>query len=1031
MSANSCLESADVLANISSPYLAAFNNKFNCDSVDEDFFAKLDQDKNDLFILSLNIQSFHSKKDKFRNLLNSLNFKFKLPHVICLQETHLQTGIPPPTIPGFSPLISNHRCSSTGGGVGILVGDQLSYSVNDKLQIFIERVIECSAIDFFIDNKKFTLLSIYRPPSTPNMSVTESFNLFLTNFYRILSMAPTNTIIAIDSNINLDLKTNFGDRYVDSIVSNGFLNLINVNTRINMRSCTSIDQIISNCNNISGISGTIVSDVSDHFPTFSILNFAGKVPTSKPKMKRFFSEENYAIFNNQLSNLNWDEVLNKNNTEEAYLSFSEMFGFLFEQSFPLKKVLTNRRKFPMNAFFTPGLLISRNTKNDLFKKFMKNRIPENEQRYKTYRNIFNRTVRTAKKIYFSSNIESNPDMKSSWHFINEALGRGNTNKDVINNLCVNSSVISNPESMANHFNEFFSTITNNIVDEMGHTSATVSDFLPPKTTCTFNFKNVTTGIVADIIEKIDSKTSLDIYGYNMVLIKKCSKFITKPLTHIINLSLSTGVFPDALKTARICPVFKSGTKSDPNNYRPISCLPAISKIIEKIVFNQLFGYISTNKLISNLQFGFQPRKSCQQMLVHFLNYIAEAYNENKIVAACFLDLRKAFDMVDHDILFLKLENIGISNNSLAWLKSYLMNRKTFVSVNNTLSSNLCSLIRGVPQGSILGPLLFLIFINDLPNSSLLSTYLFADDTSALAKGHNLQNVGSFMNRELQHLGTWLRANKLAINTSKTKIIVFANNRDVGAFNFVFNNNDINTLHNPNLVLPLERITKQSPNPAVKLLGVFFDEGLTFDTHINKLKNKINSSLFAISSAKNLLSKSTLHKLYYSLIHSHFLYCLPVFSFTSCKNLSILVKKQKQCLRVINKAHFNAHTNNLFFDCKILPLEDLIIYQKAIFMHAIAHNYSSVSYPSFALNSVVGDHRFNLRNDSDFFVPRATFNIVSKMPLIDFPNTWNCLDQSIKDIPSLSHFKHCLKHELLDKYANFTCDKTLCISCMRL
>ena len=223
------MESDDVLADNSSPYISAFNNKFNCDSVDEDFFANFNQDKNDLFILSLNIQSFHSKKDKFLSLLNSINFKFKLPHIICLQETHLQTGIPPPKVPGFSPLINNHRCNSTGGGVGILVGDQLSYSVNDKLQIFIERVIECSAIDFFIDNKKFTLLSIYRPPSTPNMSVTDSFNLFLTNFYRILSMANTNTIIAIDSNINLDLKTNFGDRYIDSIVSNGFLNLINVN----------------------------------------------------------------------------------------------------------------------------------------------------------------------------------------------------------------------------------------------------------------------------------------------------------------------------------------------------------------------------------------------------------------------------------------------------------------------------------------------------------------------------------------------------------------------------------------------------------------------------------------------------------------------------------------------------------------------------------------------------------------------------------------------------------------------------------
>ena len=228
---------------------------------------------------------------------------------------------------------------------------------------------------------------------------------------------------------------------------------------------------------------------------------------------------------------------------------------------------------------------------------------------------------------------------------------------------------------------------------------------------------------------------------------------------------------------------------------------------------------------------------------------------------------------------------------------------------------------------------------------------------------------------------------------------------------------------------MERISNLSSCPAIKILGVHLDENLSFDYHCQKVLKKVNSALFHISSAKHMLSTKTLIKLYYALVHPHLLYCLPAFSFTSVKNRKMISNKLKQVVRIICKAKYNAHTEPLFFKTQILPFDDLILQQKLIFMHAIVHNYSSVCFPHFITNLTFNAHRFNLRNENDFFVPRTDSSFVQRMPLIDFPAAWNNIDQSLKSIASKQSFKKILKQELLDKYRNFTCDRSLCISCI--
>ena len=320
----------------------------------------------------------------------------------------------------------------------------------------------------------------------------------------------------------------------------------------------------------------------------------------------------------------------------------------------------------------------------------------------------------------------------------------------------------------------------------------------------------------------------------------------------------------------------------------------------------------------------------------------------------------------------------------------------------------------------------------MPLSTNLKCLLFADDNTTLTSGSDIIEVGNFVNYELQKLGQWLRSNELATNTQKTKIIIFSNKKTVPDFPFVLNQNDVEcSISDSSLISPIERITNKSKTPFIKLLGVHFDENLTFEFHVDKVCKKINSALYYINAVKHFLSSKSLLKLYYALIHSHFVYCLPVYSFTNSKNINILVVKQKRCMRIITKSRYNAHTEPLFFNLKVLPLNDLITYHKLIFMHSLAHQYCAVHYPHFITNYELNLHRFELRNDKDFFVYRNNSALIKRMPLIDFPSAWNDLDTELKEIASKPLFKKIIKLNFLDKYSNFTCQNTLCLSCMNI
>ena len=275
-----------------------------------------------------------------------------------------------------------------------------------------------------------------------------------------------------------------------------------------------------------------------------------------------------------------------------------------------------------------------------------------------------------------------------------------------------------------------------------------------------------------IIESLNQKKAIGPYSIPVFLLKILCRYIAVPLSKIVNQSFETGIFPDCLKIGKVNPLHKKDSCKNPSIYRPISILSVFSKIFEKLMHKRLYNFLDAYEILYPLQFGFREKHSTTNALLSLTELLKLSIDNGKFCCGIFLDLQNAFDTVNHSILLQKLEHYCIRDNALQWFKSYLNERSQYVTVNGH-ASEMLPITCGVPQGSVLGPLLFFIYVNDLPNASkLLRFYLFADDTSIYFDSDSLSTLQKIVNRELKEVRKWLEANRLALNISKTNYVIF-------------------------------------------------------------------------------------------------------------------------------------------------------------------------------------------------------------------------------------------------------------------
>ena len=520
--------------------------------------------------------------------------------------------------------------------------------------------------------------------------------------------------------------------------------------------------------------GILVTDITDHYPIFHmcrLFNSTSSIAEDEFFYTRRMNQSNLKTFKMLISKNDWNDVMSKSTCGDAFDIFYAHIKSCYHQAFPLIKV---KRKSTKHApWVTEGLRTATKVKNKLYKRSLRHPTALNKTEYAKYRNKLTQLLRKQHRNYYEFLIqESKNNLTKTWNIIKSVINNKRTmskcSKFVNNNITMSDDL-----EIANHFDNYFANIGPNLAKVIPDTTITHNEFLKDSCNNSIFLQPVTDEEIYNIIKSLKNG-SPGIDNICAKPIKYVKDLIIHPLRYVCQLSLSQGCFPHELKVSKIIPLYKSGDRTLFNNYRPISLLPLFSKVLERLMYDRLYDFLVKYSILYSFQFGFRKAHSTYMALTCMLDKLHNALEKGEYAIGIFIDYRKAFDTVDHSILLQKLYHYGIRGEAYDWFYDYLKNRTQLVSYHN-IQSNYADISCGVPQRSILGPLLFLIYINDMAFvSTQLFSVLFADDTNMFSTDNDLEALIINVNTELEKIVKWLNANKLSLNIDKTHYMLFRN-----------------------------------------------------------------------------------------------------------------------------------------------------------------------------------------------------------------------------------------------------------------
>ena len=897
--------------------------------------------------------------------------------IITLSETFLsQNSLADLTLPGYHNVLRRDR-PTFGGGLAIFIRDCIVYKRKANLD---SQLIENMWVEINTVDGKLLLCNIYRPPSDQNF-----WENFASNIENIKSMNTTKHLMIL-GDMNADFLSNDGKHLLEICDSYNVRYHVTSPTRITASSQTCLDQILSNIPNfISEISVDAPVSTNDHCTVGASVRF--RIHNEKAYYRNvwLYDKGDYKGLKSHLSNLDWNNCFDDDDVDKACFTWTETFLNAARAYIPVKSILVRPKDSP---WYNNELRRLKRKVIRIYRKAKANRATYWEQ-YKdlslTYHSKLNEAEQQYKQNLNKTLAESKGE-KSWWRTVKDILGKGISDSYPPILDPSNGEHEVDAGKKATLFNKFF--LSHSKLDESNAT-------LPPFTN---EHDNKIVSIVTsekevlELIENVDISKATGPDGISPRLLKAAGSSITPSLTRLFNLCLSKQKVPDLWKKANVIPIHKKGDRDNLQNYRPVSILPITSKLFEKILFKNIYNFLHSQRIISDHQSGFKPGDSTVNQLAYLYHKFCEALDKKKDIRVIFCDISKAFDRVWHSGLIYKMKAVGIDGDLLRLLENYLCNRQQRVVIKGQ-TSEWGEISAGVPQGSVMGPLMFLIYINDLVTSvsNDINIKLFADDTLLYFAGNDHNISSKLLNDNLKKIQKWADQWLVTFNPMKTELLNISNKR---AVNF-----DNHSVYFDN--------TKLQGVSQHKHLGVTFNSKLKWSNHIDNLTKGVKSMCDVMNRLKHSLSRSTLEVIYFTFVRPKLEYACIVFDDCTENEKNKLESIQLYCARIVTGAKRGTSHALLYKELNWPKLSE----RRKIAKCKFAYNLSNQNVPDYLSelmpHKVCENSQYSLRNKEHVSIPNYRTEKFKNSIIPDSVKMWNNLSSDVKNSSTIDSFKSAL------------------------